>query len=284
MKPTQSRPTPRCMVFIPAYKAAATIEDTLSLISERTWQTVEEVFVHDNHSDDDTFEKATGFAQKNGHENLKVYRMERNLGYGGSEKRAITYAIERGVDFLAVLHADGQYSPDHLDELFATLARDGVAMVQGSRVGHLAGGMPKYKVVANLALNKLEEFAFGYGLREYHRGLRAYSCKALAAMPYLECGDGHEITVDMVAMLRALRMQIGEIEVPTFYSPQVSQTSPWTSIKYGLGVIACVGQYFLARSRLYVGPNFRSPELDSGRYSEAQARSSGRDDASGFDC
>ena len=282
MTSTQSPATPKCMVFIPAYRAAATIEHTLSLIPPGTWGMVEEVFIQDNHSDDGTFEKASEFGERHHLDKLRVYRMERNLGYGGSEKRAITYAIERDVDFLAVLHSDGQYSPVHLEELFATLARDGIAMVQGSRVGHLAGGMPKYKAVSNWALNKLESLAFGYGLREYHSGLRAYSCKALKTTPYLECGDGHDITVDMIAMFSALRLPISEIEVPTYYAPQVSQASPWTSIKYGLSVIGCVAQYLLARSGLYVGPKFRSPEREKGGPSEAPVKQ--RDEASGYDC
>ena len=248
---------PRSMMFIPAYQAATTIEHTLSRIPEDVWELVDEVFVQDNHSDDDTRERVLAYRDEHRLEKLKVYRMDRNLGYGGSEKRAITYAIERGVDFIVVLHADGQYQPERIQDLLAPLYMGECEMVQGSRTDHRSGGMPWYKVVSNWALNQLERSVFGYDLREYHSGFRAYSCEALATIPYLECSDGHGITAELVAMFSRFRLRIHEIEVPTHYGPEVSVASLGTSVRYGLYVIRLAGEFLLARSGLYSHPRFR---------------------------
>ena len=57
-----------------------------------------------------------------------------NQGYGGNQKIGYHFAIERGFDFVALVHGDGQYAPECLPDLVRPL-RDGEAdAVFGSRM------------------------------------------------------------------------------------------------------------------------------------------------------
>jgi hypothetical protein len=59
------------------------------------------------------------------------------------------------------VHADGQYSPEALADLLAALDRQGLDLLQGSRIAGgqaLAGGMPLYKYAGNWTLGKIERW------------------------------------------------------------------------------------------------------------------------------
>lgn len=262
----------RIAIFMPAFQVSATIVDILRRIPSETWDQSVEVFIHDNHSADDTYTRAVTYRDESELAKLRVNRLERNLGYGGSLKRAFTYAIEQQFHVLLELHADGQYPPERLLDLARVLLEGGYDMVQGSRVDRAAGGMPLYKLVSNSALNVLERTAFGFGLGEYHSGFRAYRCSALARIPYQACSDGHGITAELIAMYRKFGLTIGEIEVPSYYGPEVSACSFGTSVKYGVGVLSLIAESFLDRWRLYSHPRFRPVKDVREHIDEAVAR------------
>ena len=76
----------RIAIYIPAYNAAATIPKVLDRIPQELKQSVEEIFVVDNASEDNTHLVAIGYGHLNDLPTLKVFRQESNLGYGGIQK------------------------------------------------------------------------------------------------------------------------------------------------------------------------------------------------------
>ena len=125
-----------------------------------------------------------------------MLRNEINQGYGGNQKVGYAFAIERGFDFVVLLHGDGQYAPEELPKLLAPL-RDGRAdAVLGSRMmttfGALRGGMPLYKYVGNRVLTALQNRLLRANLSEFHSGYRAYSVRALRDLRFrLNSNDFH---------------------------------------------------------------------------------------------
>lgn len=254
----------RVGIFIPAYQASKTIEDTLGLIPVDVWEGVEEVFVQDNHSDDDTYGRVIAFRESHGVDNLRVVRHSANHGYGGSLKRAFAYAVQQGFDVMVEFHADGQHPPDRIRELVKMVSEGGCDMAQASRVDRRAGGMPLYKLVGNSLLNRIEEFAFGYGLREYHSGFHAYRCASIERIPYTKCSNTYIITAEVFSMLKMYGLRVGEIEIPTYYGPEVSSCPPGASVRYGIQVVRLLSEYYLARSGVFRHPRFRLfPSVDS---------------------
>src|SRR5262245_16783872 len=107
----------RIAIYIPAYNAATTIPTVLDRIPPDVKDQVEEIFVVDNASEDNTHLGAIGYGQVKDLHRLRVFRNQQNLGYGGSQKWAYQYCIERGFDAVVMLHGDAQYAPEKISTL-----------------------------------------------------------------------------------------------------------------------------------------------------------------------
>src|SRR5690606_33125391 len=88
----------RVAIFIVAYNAASTLRRVLDRIPAEVWSKVEEVFVFDDESQDDTYLVGMGYKAFHGRAKLSVFRNEKNLGYGGNQIRGYQYAISQGYD------------------------------------------------------------------------------------------------------------------------------------------------------------------------------------------
>src|SRR6185503_6761881 len=86
----------RIAIFIVTYNAVKTLRQVLDRIPEEIWEKVEEVFLFDDSSSDDTFLVGMGYKALHGKAKLSVFRNEKNLGYGGNQIRGYRYAIDQG--------------------------------------------------------------------------------------------------------------------------------------------------------------------------------------------
>src|SRR3954466_16249922 len=135
---------------MPARNAAKTLEATFDGIP-KAW--VDEIVLVDDSSTDDTVELARKLP-------LHVVWHPHNVGYGGNQKTCYLQALQRDADVVVMLHPDGQYAPKIIPQMVAPILRGESDMMLGSRFlppgGPLAGGMPRYKYVANRALTMIE--------------------------------------------------------------------------------------------------------------------------------
>jgi glycosyltransferase involved in cell wall biosynthesis len=124
-------------VVIPAYNEGEVLGDLLEKLRRKGLSTI----VVDDGSNDKTYEIANRQADL-------VIRNERNLGKGISLNRAITYLLQNtDFDYIITMDADGQHSPDDIDE-FIRKANGGASFVVGSRMNNPIG-MPKIRVITN---------------------------------------------------------------------------------------------------------------------------------------
>ena len=97
-----------------------------------------------------------------------------------NQKVGFQYAIDAGLDFVVLLHGDGQYAPEALPNLLEPSLVEGRRVVFGSRMAEpkqaLDGGMPMYKWIGNRVLTSFENLVLNLDLSEYHTGYRVYSC------------------------------------------------------------------------------------------------------------
>ena len=117
--------------------------------------------------------------------NLQVVVHRQNLGYGGNQKTCYDTALAEGADVVVMLHPDYQYDATRIPELVAPILAGDADMVLGSRFlgDPLAGGMPRWKFVANRFLTTLQNRAYDLRLSD-HTGFRAYSRKLLETIDY----------------------------------------------------------------------------------------------------
>jgi glycosyltransferase involved in cell wall biosynthesis len=242
---------PKIIVVMPAYNAAKTLKITYEAIPPSI---VDQIILVDDGSTDQTLEIARQL-------HLTVFVHTRNYGYGANQKTCYAEALKEGADIVVMLHPDYQYDPTLLPEIVAPIKAGQADVVLGSRF--LAGnalqqGMPWWKYVGNRFLTKLENWALGLSLAEYHTGYRAYSREALEQIPFNFNSDNFVFDQEMLVQATHLGFQIKEVPVPTKYFPAASSASFVDSSIYGLSILFLLGRFLLHRISLVEFKQFQS--------------------------
>jgi glycosyltransferase involved in cell wall biosynthesis len=244
----------RLVIVMPAYNAARTLERTYADIPH---ELVERIILVDDVSRDETVDIARQLG-------LDVIIHRQNRGYGGNQKTCYAAALDAGADIVVMLHPDYQYDATRIPDLIAPIADGTRDLMLGSRFlgDPLAGGMPRWKYVANRFLTEVENAVFGLRLSEYHTGLRAYSRRLLETIPYERNSDDFVFDQELISQVVAagMRKRIGEIAVPTRYFDEASSVGFRRSVVYGLSTLRVVVRYMLHAARLR-----RSPKLTARR-------------------
>lgn len=241
----------RIGIFVIAYNAVNKLDWTLDRIPEKVWEKVDEVFLFDDCSTDNTYYAAIGYKHAKAVEKLTVHRNAKNLRYGGNQKAGYEYAIARDLDIVVMLHADGQYAPEVLPQLLEPLERDEADMVFGSRMSNggdpLAGGMPFYKFIGNKILTWMENGITGMKLSEFHSGYRLYSCAALKQIPFKQNSNEWHFDTDILIQFHEAGLRICERPIPTYYGDEICRVN---GIVYALNCIKSAMKYRLHKAKL----------------------------------
>ncbi|MFM7320914.1 MAG: glycosyltransferase family 2 protein [Armatimonadota bacterium] len=231
----------KVVVVLPAYRAARTLEQTVSDIPDGI---ADEVVLVDDCSPDDTVAEARRLG-------IPHIVHPRNRGYGGNQKTCYATALERGADIVVMLHPDYQYSPKLLGAMAWLVASGEYDLVLGSRIlgtpGALAGGMPGWKYVANRVLTLIENAMLGVKVSEYHTGYRAFSREVLLRLPLEENSDDFVFDNQMLAQAVHFGFRLGEVSCPTKYFDEASSINFRRSVVYGFGVLGTALAFRLHR-------------------------------------
>ncbi len=233
----------KVVVVLPAYNAAATLEQTYA---EVPLDIVDEVIMVDDASTDET----VAVAKKLG---IPTIVHEKNLGYGGNQKTCYREAINRGADVVVMLHPDYQYTPKLLTAMASLVAIGQYDMVLASRIisgGALKGGMPRYKYISNRFLTLFENVMLSQKISEYHTGYRAFSKKLLTTLPLHNCSNDFVFDNEMIAQSVYYGFSVGEVSCPTKYFPEASSINFTRSVQYGLGVLRVAVSFRLQKMKL----------------------------------
>ncbi len=221
----------KVVVVMPAYNAEKTLEQTYR---EIPMDVVDEVILTDDHSRDETVQKAKELGIK------EVLVHERNKGYGGNQKTCYNRALELGADIVIMVHPDYQYTPKLIESMAYIIANDVYPVVFASRIlgkGARKGGMPLIKYVANRVLTFTQNVLINQKLSEYHTGYRAFSAEVLRSIDYNVCNDDFILDNEMAAQIFYKGYEIGEVTCPTKYFDDASSINLWRSSVYGIGVL-----------------------------------------------
>ncbi|GAC1365918.1 MAG: glycosyltransferase family 2 protein [Herpetosiphon sp.] len=216
---------PRIGILVVAYNAESTLEHVLARIPPAIMDKVEEVFVFDDASQDATFEVGKQLSDAAIESKLKVFRNPVNLMYGGNQRRGYQYAIERGMDIVVLLHGDGQYAPEIMQDLLTPLERGEADMVMGSRMliagAARRGKMPLYKYIGNRILTMTQNLLAGTHFSEFHSGYRAYSCQALREIPLDTLTTNWHFDTQIILQLLKRGLRVKEVPIPTYYGDEI---------------------------------------------------------------
>lgn len=242
---------PKVIVVMPAYNAAETLVDTYRRIPPNH---VQRVILVDDGSIDETVKVAEEL-------DLELIVHPHNAGYGANQKTCYMEALREGAEIVIMLHPDGQYDPDIIPQMIAAICEGRGDFVLGSRFlppsSALAGGMPRYKYLANRFLTFVENFVMGTKLSECHTGYRAYSRELLETVPFLRNSNNFVFDTEMIFQSHYFGFDFAEVPVSTRYFNEASSISLMASIQYGLNTLWVAGRYLLHRTKLWKFDIFR---------------------------
>jgi glycosyltransferase involved in cell wall biosynthesis len=231
----------KVVVVLPAYNAERTLERTYA---ELPFDIVDDIILVDDYSSDDTVRVAADLGIKH------IIVHEKNSGYGANQKTCYKAALELGADIVVMLHPDYQYAPQLIPAMVSIIGNGLYPVVLGSRIlgnGALAGGMPKYKYVANRLLTFAQNLLLNQKLSEYHTGFRAYAREVLERIPFEKNSDDFVFDNEVIAQIFRSGFEIAEVTCPTRYFEEASSINFRRSVTYGFGVLRVSVLYFLDR-------------------------------------
>lgn len=221
----------KVIVVMPAYNAAATLPQTYDEIPH---DIVDEIILCDDASKDDT----VGVAKSLGIPHIISH--DKNKGYGGNQKSLYNKALDLGGDIIIMVHPDYQYTPKLIPAMASMIGSGLYDAVLASRIlgkGALAGGMPRYKYIANRFLTFFQNILVNHKLSEYHTGYRAFSAEVLRGIKFNENSDDFVFDNQMLSQIIYNDFRMAEISCPTKYFEEASSINFSRSVTYGLGVL-----------------------------------------------
>lgn len=226
---------------MPAYNASKTIELVFKRIPKFSLKKINKFIVVNDGSTDNTADIIKRLSKNY---KIKVITHSPNKGYGAAQKSGFKEALRLGADIAVLLHSDGQYAPEVMDNLLLPLEKGHADIVQGSRIlggTALKGKMPLYKYFGNRILTFIENIAYGMNMSEYHSGYMLYSKKALKTMPFEKLSDKFHFDGEMLLVGKKKNLRIKEIPIPTRYAKEKSYLNP---ITYGFDVFKTIMNYW----------------------------------------
>lgn len=231
----------KIVVVMPAYNAARTLERTWAAIPR---DVVDLCLLVDDGSRDETVTLARRLG-------IRTMVHTENRGYGDNLKTGFTEALRAGADIVVVLHPDFQYDPTRIPALCAPLAAGEAAMVLGSRTlvpgNAKQGGMPLYKRLGNAFLAALQNAVYGTRITDWATGYKAISREALESIRYCLNSDDFLFDEEINTQLVLFGFRIGQVPIPTRYFDEASSVGFAVSVRYGIGILWVLAQYFLHR-------------------------------------
>ncbi|MBN1381699.1 MAG: glycosyltransferase family 2 protein [Deltaproteobacteria bacterium] len=232
----------KLVIVLPAYNAEKTLEQTYS---EIPFDIVDDIILVDDASSDNTEKLARQLGIRH------IVRHEKNKGYGGNQKTCYDKALSLNADIVIMLHPDYQYTPKLIPAMAYIIVSGLYPVVFASRIlgkGAIAGGMPRYKYIANRLLTLFQNILLRQKLSEYHTGYRAYAAEVLRNINYHANSDDFIFDNQIIAQIFFAGYQIAEVTCPTKYFEDASSINLARSSVYGWGVLKTSVYYALQKA------------------------------------
>jgi glycosyltransferase involved in cell wall biosynthesis len=198
--------------LIPAFHEEAHVRD----VAERTRQQLDHVLVIDDGSRDATAERA-----REGGAEVIVH--PENRGKGAAIKTGLQHWLERGMEYVVLLDADGQHLPEEISRFLTAATSSDAGLFIGTRMSDVAE-MPKLRravncymsgTISRLCRQEIPDTQCGF--RMLHRSL----------IPDLLGGASQfDYETEMLIIASRKGFRIESVPISTVYSDEVSSIRP----------------------------------------------------------
>lgn len=202
---------------VPAYNEERLIATTIGTMPPL----VDHIIVVDDASADATTEQALAV----GDPRVELVRHDRNTGVGGSILDGHRRVLELGADVSVVMAGDAQMDPQYLPALLDPIVHEGVEFTKANRFFSRVSyqGMPRLRVLGNVALSFLTKAASGYWhLFDPQNGYTATTREALGRVDLDAVETGYAFENDWLIRLAMAGVVARDVPIPARYGEEVS--------------------------------------------------------------
>ena len=173
---------------------------------------------------DDASADATSDAVRTSPRPVLLLRHETNRGAGAAIATGCKHALRLGVDFTAVMAADGQMDPADLPTLLAPLLAGEADCVKGSRLDWPAvrDAMPWHRWLGNHVFSALTRRALGVEVQDSQCGYVAMSRRSKQALDWDRLWKSYGYPNDLLSRLSIARLRMREVPVRPIYGTERS--------------------------------------------------------------
>jgi len=198
---------------IPAYHEEKHIGDVVW----RTRQKLDDVLVVDDGSGDKTADRARAAG-------AQVIVHEQNRGKGETIKTGLRHWLERNVDFVVILDADGQHRPEEIDRFVAAaLSAEEPELIVGNRMKDLSS-MPRLRQFVNRWMSQRISAVCGQEIPDTQCGFRMLHKHLIPELLGGAARFDYETEMLIIACRKGFR--IDSVPISTVYSDEVSSIHP----------------------------------------------------------
>lgn len=201
----------KVLVAIPCYNCEKQISRTLhELVSKKTEQ-IDRILILDNQSKDETLKMAQEFVEKlptekkELKEKFLILKNEKNLGLGGSQKKAFFYGIKNNFHWIFILHGDNQADSQELYDLLQEANKYNYSCVLGSRFMR-ESRLVNYsliRIIGNIFFNILYSLGAGKIIKDLGSGLNLFSKASIEQSNFLHHSNAMTFNMDLVLDLHS---------------------------------------------------------------------------------
>lgn len=182
----------KILLFIPMYNCEKQIPRVLSQLTDEVCHYINEVIIVNNRSTDHGEEAVKNYLSA--HRllaSVKLLRNDANYGLGGSHKVAFQYAIDKGFDYVIVLHGDDQGDISNILPYLKKKAYEKYDCFLGARFmkGSQLQGYSSFRTFGNRVYNLLFSIGCGYRVYDLGSGLNMYRVSILKDHFYFKYKD-----------------------------------------------------------------------------------------------
>ena len=192
-------------VVVPAYNEGRVIGDVITGLASA----FPNIVVVNDGSSDETAEVLRGLP-------VVVVKHQINLGQGASLQTGITFALERGANYIVTFDADGQHRAEDALSALRLLAEGQCDVVCGSRLLGTTSNVPRMRKIILKTVVGLANLTAGTKMTDAHNGLRALSRRAASCLDLHQSGMAH--ASEIMSQLRNHKMNIREVPVQINYT------------------------------------------------------------------
>ncbi len=205
-------------VVVPAYNE----EQLISKVIETMPDYVDNIYIIDDCSTDQTFNVASGFKEPR----IKITRHIKNRGVGAAIVTGYKQALNDKMNIAAVMAGDNQMDPLQLYKLLNPIIDCQADYCKGDRLSsrELTTGMSNWRKLGNKILTRLTRISSGYSkIQDPQNGYTAISMQALSSLNLDKIFHGYGYCNDILAKLNVINAKVMDVQIPARYGTEKSK-------------------------------------------------------------